>query len=235
MRLYIIRHADPDNANNTITADGHKEAEALANRLALQGLDKIYCSPLGRAIDTAKYTANRLGIEYKIEEWTRELWPELAIDGTPWGKIFSIDIPGEFYRDNENLKMLSNWYDCKYLKNHNLKEAFEKVKGNSDEFLARHGYERINGRYRITEHNEQKIAVFCHGAFGLTWLAHLLEIPATLMWSGFWLPPSSVTTILFDERSAEWAVPRCIGLGDTSHLYEAGLPVKPHGIKSNFY
>lgn len=31
MRLYIIRHADPDYPNNTITPEGHLEAQALAN------------------------------------------------------------------------------------------------------------------------------------------------------------------------------------------------------------
>lgn len=81
--------------------------------------------------------------------------------------------------------------------------------------------------------NRAKIAVFCHGGLGLTWLAHLLEIPLPLVWSGFWLPPSSVTTVLFDERSPQWAVPRVVGLGDVSHLYEAGLPVQPSGIKAN--
>lgn len=235
MRLYIIRHADPDYENNTITEDGHKEAQSLAKRLAAHGLDKIYCSPLGRAIETAKYTADLLGLEYNIEEWTRELWPELAIDESPWGKIFAIDIPGEVYRDEENLNTANSWYDCKYLVDNNAKDVFEKLKNDSDEFLKRLGYERVDGRYRVINHNEDKVAVFCHGAFGLTWLAHLLEIPASLMWSGFWLPPSSVTTVLFDERSKNWAVPRCIELGDTSHLYEAQLPVKPRGIKANFY
>ncbi|MCA1595762.1 MAG: histidine phosphatase family protein, partial [Chloroflexi bacterium] len=61
MRLYIIRHADPDYPNNTITEDGHKEARALADRLAAEKLDRIYCSPMGRAIDTARYTADRCG------------------------------------------------------------------------------------------------------------------------------------------------------------------------------
>jgi probable phosphoglycerate mutase len=36
-----------------------------------------------------------------------------------------------------------------------------------------------------------------------------------------------------DERSAHWAVPRCVGVGDVSHLYEAGLPVQPRGIVGN--
>lgn len=40
MRLYIIRHGDPDYANDTITPAGHREAQALAQRMAAQGLDR---------------------------------------------------------------------------------------------------------------------------------------------------------------------------------------------------
>ncbi len=69
MRLYIIRHADPDYANNTITPDGALEADALSKRLAKVGFDWIYSSPLGRAIDTMNYTAERIGTieqSYKV-------------------------------------------------------------------------------------------------------------------------------------------------------------------------
>lgn len=236
MRLYIIRHADPDYENNTITADGHKEAKALAKRMASIGLDRIYCSPMGRAIDTMKYTAELLGLDYNIEHWTKELWPELTLEQTPWGnQIMAIDVPGEVVRCGEDMPTHQNWHQCSVLENYKLRDVFEALKRNSDSFLARLGYEREGGRYRCIKPNQEKIAVFCHGGFGLTWLAHLLEIPVSLMWSGFWLSPSSVTTILFDERSTEWAVPRCIGLGDVSHLYEAGLSVKPRGIVANYY
>jgi len=51
---------------------------------------------------------------------------------------------------------------------------------------------------------------------------------------GFFLYPSSVTTVLFDERSKNWAVPRCIGLGELSHLYANNLPPQPSGIKANY-
>ena len=115
-----------------------------------------------------------------------------------------------------------------------VRERFDEVIRNSDDFLSRLGYARDGGRYRIVEPNKLRVAIFCHGGFGLTWLAHLLEIPLPLMWSGFWLPPSSVTTILFDERSTVWAVPRCIGVGDVGHVYKAGLSVQPSGIKANY-
>lgn len=237
MRLYIIRHADPDYENNTITPEGHLEAEALAKRLQREGINKIYSSPMGRAIDTAEHTAKLLGIDYNIEEWTEEIWDSLKIDGTPWGTIAAWDIPGEVIRGNDKIvPSYDMWSSIPYLddKSDDIVETFEMIREHSDDFLARQGYRREGGKYACHRPNTDKVAVFCHGGFGITWLGHLLEIPLPLVWSAFWLPPSSVTTVLFDERSDSWAVPRCIGLGDVSHLYAAGLPVRPRGIKANF-
>lgn len=235
MRLYIIRHADPDYENDTITKAGHKEAQALAKRMAAEGLDKIYCSPLGRAKDTMKYTADLLKMEYNIEEWTREMWPELVLTGSPWGDIMAMDIPGEEFRCGENLPTGENWHKCKHFDGFKIKETFEDLQNKSDAFLLRQGYGREGGRYRILRPNNEKVAVFCHCGFGMTWLAHLLELPLTLVWSGIWMAPSSVTVVLFEERTPGYAVPRCIYLGDTSHLYEAGLPMSSRGILANFY
>ena len=89
------------------------------------------------------------------------------------------------------------------------------------------------GRYRILEPNERKIAVFCHMGFGLAWLAHLLEMPLPLLWAGFWLAPSSVTTILMETRSEQWAVPR-LSLGDVSPLRRQTVGQR-QGIIANFY
>lgn len=234
MRLYIIRHGDPDYANDSLTPEGHLEAEALAERMSSHGLDRIYCSPLGRAIQTMKYTADSLGMGYSIEEWTREI-PDLRLKESPWGDIAIWDTPGESIRGEKSMPTHFNWHEHSILRTTRAKEKFEELRQNSDDFLQRHGFVREGGRYRCVRLNREKIAVFCHHGFGTSWLAHLLEIPLSLMWSGFWLPTTSVTTILFDERSENWAVPRCIGLGDVSHLYKAGLPVNPRGISANYY
>jgi probable phosphoglycerate mutase len=234
VRLYIIRHADPDYPNNTITEAGHLEAKALAERMQHEGLDRIYASPLGRARHTAQYTAEALNLPMIIEDWTAEL-TELHMRDAPFAGVVAWNIHGEVLRAEESLALHRNWHELPLLSEPHIRETFEKVKSNSDEFLSRHGYDRENGVYRVRERNQEKIAVFCHGGFGLTWLAHLLEIPLPLMWSGFLLAPSSVTTILLDERSEEFAVPRCIGMSDTSHLFRAGLPIQPAGIVANYY
>ena len=229
MRIYIIRHADPDYANNTITPQGHIEAEALALRMERIGLDRIYTSPLGRALDTAAYTARRLGLEPVVEDWTAELgW--LMKTPMPGASSMSWDYSGEAFRSGAGHPTPDNWHTLPPVHEDALGEPWKVLEANSDAFLARHGFEREGRMYRCVRPSREKIAVFCHGGFGLTWLAHLLEIPVSTMWSGFWLPPTSVSMVLMEQRSAEWANPRCIGLGDTAHLYAAGLPIQPRGV-----
>src|SRR5215210_2758225 len=100
VRLYIIRHADPDYPNNTITPEGHLEARALAGRLAAEGLTHLYSSPLGRALDTMRYTVALVGLAPVTEEWMRELsgW---RIDHPPWGVLAAWNLPGEVIRAEE--------------------------------------------------------------------------------------------------------------------------------------
>lgn len=232
MRLHIIRHADPDYPNNTITPAGHLEAKALGDRMKGVGLTHIYASPLGRAVHTMQYTAKATGLGHKIENWTAEI-SGCDVD-LPDGNRWCVwDTHGEIIREKFPLHTHEDWHTRAPFNQPVYHETFSFLKQHSDEFLANHGYVREGGRYRIERGNKDRIAVFCHGGFGLWWLAHLLEIPLPLIWSGFWLPPSSVTTVLFDERSKQWAVPRAIGVADVSHLYAAGLPVSTSGVKAN--
>jgi broad specificity phosphatase PhoE len=231
MRLYIIRHADPDYPNNTITPTGHREAKALSKYLAKEKIDQIYCSPLGRAVHTMEYTAKLLKIKPKIEDWTQEL-SEYRIKheaGVAW------DLHGEIIRGQKKIPTQHDWHKIPFYKDPIFLKKFRSIGKHSDAFLKAHGYRRSGGRYQIVKPNSKKIAVFCHGGFGLTWIAHLLELPLSLVWSGFWLSPSSVTIILFDERSKKWAVPRCLTMASTAHLYKEGHPVTPSGIRANFY
>nr|PZN36207.1 MAG: histidine phosphatase family protein [Chloroflexota bacterium] len=232
MRLYLIRHADPDYENDTITPAARAAAEALAERMASHGLDELYCSPLGRARATAQPIADRLGLTPTIAEWTSEL-SGLRVTHDPWGELVAWDIPGEIIRGHDQYPGPDNWHALPALSALDLRAAFDRICSDSDAFLAAQGYVREGRRYRCVAPHRRRVAVVCHNGFGLTWLAHLLDLPVTLVWSGFWLAPSSVTTILFDERSAEWATPRCLGVGDVSHLYKAGLPVQPAGLKAN--
>jgi probable phosphoglycerate mutase len=224
MRIYIIRHADPDYDNDSLTSIGHREAVALSERLEAEHINHIYCSPLGRVRRTMEYTAERLNQKAEILEWLQEL-SGMTIHSPKWGQLAAWDIPGEAL-DQQPVK--------KTFTGLNIDEKINSLNRNSDQFLKNLGYLRKDGRYQCVHPYTDRIAIFCHNGFGLTWLAHLLHLPLLSVWTSFWLPPSSVTTILFEQRSLKWAVPRCLGLGDTAHLYKAGLPIQPSGIMANF-
>lgn len=219
MRLSIIRHADPIYETDTITAEGEREAAALAQRIAGAGLDRLYASPLGRAQATAAPVAASTGLPVTTLDWTRE-WGHLQVD-TPIGRRCIWDVDGELLHASglpDHAEMAPSW---------------AALGAASDAFLGELGYAREGHRYRITASSREHVAVVCHGGFGLAWLAYLLGIEPAKAWASFWLPPTSVTTILMDERSATYACPRAICVGDTSHLHAAGRVPLPRGLKAN--
>lgn len=230
LRILLIRHADPDYPNNTITPAGHREAKALSVRLARLGLDRIFSSPLGRAVDTMRYTAEAVGLQPTILPWTAELgWTNVTQE--KYGHSTGWDVHGHVIHQQEYSR--DTWHDTPPFDNDDLRAGFSLLRKESDAFLDGLGYRRTAAAYEVIDGNREKVALFCHGGFGLTWLAHLLNIPVPLVWAVFFLPPSSVTTILFDERADGLASPRCLGVGDISHLYAEGLPMQPAGIKAN--
>lgn len=214
MFLYIIRHADPDYANNTITEFGWEEAHALADWLKDIHIDKIYTSPLGRAIDTAKPTLEIKGMTSEILPWTEE----------------SMD-----YMESHQLKPDSDCsysfsvqkgvYDFKDFMQTERMKTVENMQKCSDEFLASLGYERNGAFYKITRNNDESIAVFCHGGFGVAWISHLLNTAPGVMYPNISLNTSSVTTFEFRNASEGFVRPVLRRLGEITHIYKAGLRV----------
>ncbi len=235
MRIYIIRHADPDYTKDTLTPAGHEQAQILAQYLQTLKIQAIYASPLGRTQMTARYTAGLLDLPIQTEEWMRELEGVWIKDlNQSCAEIIPLHKPLEQSmseaRENQQLYQPD---PCL------MEENMGLIRQGSDAFMLRHGFlrqvdfHRSGSIYRVLQENRTAIAVFTHMGVGLVWLAHLLDIPLPMMWSGFFLHPASITTVLMDERQPGYAVPRCIGLGDISHLCQAGISPRPVGIFAN--
>lgn len=214
MILYIIRHADPDYENNTITEFGWEEAHALAEWLKDVKIDKIYTSPLGRAIDTAKPTCEIKGMTSEILPWTEESMDYMEAHRlTPESELsYSYSVQKGVYDfkdflDTDRMKTVENMQKC------------------SDEFLASLGYQREGGLYKILRHNDESVAVFCHGGFGVAWIAHLLGTAPGLMYPNIMLNTSSVTIFEFRNLDKEYMRPALRRLGEITHIYKAGLRV----------
>ena len=236
MQILIIRHADPNYAIDDLTQEGHLEAAALGQKIKNAGLDELYASPLGRAQTTAKYISEQTNLPIQTLDWTRELqgWVSSLPNGE---KVASWDYPGEFIDDRK--KDLLKWKrdEDYWLKDTDKLKKYNKMITDSDQFLEDQGLVRQGGTYEIIDPSAErkKIAIVCHGGFGLFWLSHLLHMPLSFVWQSFWLPTSSVTTVLFEKRNTNIVVPRCIRMSDVAHLEEANLPVSKSGLRATNY
>lgn len=231
MRLYIIRHADPNYENDSITDFGKKEAVALSKRLKSEGVSKIYCSTMNRAVETMLFTKELLDINPIMCDWMREVdWSNTINDYVnPW------DLPGEYLLNEPHLPTSKNWVFNPHFDTKKVQEDLNKRISFVDSFLQEQGYIREKKHFIETKENHDKIAMFCHAGFGNALISYLLNIPLTLQWASFWMAPTAVSIILFSKRDNEIVVPRCIAYGDTSHLYESQLNIRPRGLKGDYF
>ena len=74
--MYLVRHSDVENPQSVLYGHldgfplselGRRRAEALAERLADSGINRIISSPLERAQETARFLASRLPQQVEIE------------------------------------------------------------------------------------------------------------------------------------------------------------------------
>ncbi len=196
MLLYIIRHGIPDYTTDTLTELGWKQAEAVGKRIAKSKIDRIFTSPMGRAKQTAEPACRLLGIEPVVEEWTREIGEE-QLTTYPDGKPKPMcAMPNTIARGTDELELpFSRSFECRAVAESTIKDRYDDIKKHSDAFLEKLGYREENGVYRILRPNDEKVAVFCHALFGMTWISQLLHIPFHMMWTSFCYSHTGVTII----------------------------------------
>lgn len=227
MYLYIIRHGDPDYTTDTLTPRGRLQAEAVGRRLAAAKIDRVFSSPMGRARQTAEPLCRIRGLEYEVLDWTHEIGDERLTD-YPDGRRRSITLVQNTYlRENGGQDL---GYDAAFMHpaiaRSEMDKAIAYVTGNGKAFLERLGYKEENGVYRILRPNEEKVALFCHGAFSRAWLSVLLHIPVHMMWSNFGYTHTGVTILEFRNNENGVTDPHCLCYSDMSHLYGAGLDMR---------
>ena len=109
------------------------------------------------------------------------------------------------------------------LREANVEQYADMVAAGLDALLLRHGYRREGNFYRALRANRDTIVLFCHFGVECVMLGHLLGISPMTMWHGFCASPTSVTTVITEERREGAASFRVNSFADTSHLYIAGV------------
>lgn len=216
MKIVIIRHGEPDYVNDTLTEKGWREAELLAKRISKLDVKEFYCSPLGRAKDTASPTLKAVGRKATELEWLQEFRGKVR-EGIKitncWDRLPSVWTADDLYYDRKN------WLNTKLMKSLNVKKEYKKVCSGVDELLKKHGYEHCENVFKVNNSNHDTIVLFCHFAVESVILSHIFSCSPMVFWHNFVALPTSVTTLITEEREKGTAIFRCQQYGDISHLY----------------
>lgn len=230
MIFYYIRHGEPIYDPDCLTPHGQLEAEALSERLVKTGLDKIYASTSNRAIQTALPTCERLGMEPELLDFANEhhTWCQMTAEkddhsGRTW--LFHHPRMIELFTDKSIRDLGDRWFEHPDLIEGRYGEGVERVYDEGDKFLQSLGYEHIRytGKYRITEKNDRRVALFAHQGFGLLFLSCLLDIPYPQFCTHFDMCHTGVTVIDFSDNRKGKCIPKVLTLSSDSHLYSKGV------------
>ncbi|MBR3715726.1 MAG: histidine phosphatase family protein [Clostridia bacterium] len=230
MLLFYVRHGDPIYSPDSLTPLGERQAEAVAKRLALYGVDRIYSSTSNRAILTAKPTCEILKKEPTLLDFAHEnhAWDDLSIErsdgkGSTW--LFAEKWVRELFNDKSIRDLGDRWYEHPAFAKHDYKKGIERIYNDIDAFFSELGYEhdRYTGKYKITNVNNKRIALFAHQGFGLAFLSCLLDIPYPMFATHFDMCHTGMTVVEFAGTEG-YTIPKILTLSSDSHLYREGLP-----------
>ena len=228
MKLYFIRHGDPDYKTDSLTELGRMQAEKLAAHIHELKIDEIYSSPLGRAVQTAAYSAEKLGIKPQSLPWLRELrWSDYSGDAYSTASPWSIN--DRFIAERHSYPSGDAWKTDESVKNDRIVEDVAEICASFDAWLKERGFERRGQLYKVVAPLAEKqcnVAFFCHGGVATALVSHLLNIPFWQMIAHAAVELTSVTCLEISESDGSAASPdaehfaaaRLVFYGDVHHV-----------------
>ena len=232
MLFFYIRHGDPIYDPDSLTPLGRRQAESVAKRLALYGIDKIYASTSTRAIETARPTCELLKKEMTLLDFANEshAWRDLAVLQEDGKKKWACETERfrRLFVSREVRSLQTRWYDHPAFAGFpSFREGIERIDRELDAFFLSLGYEhkREEGYFLPVHPTNERIALFAHAGFGGAMLASLLDIPYPYVCSQFDMSHSSLTVISFFETDGV-VIPQVLTFSNDSHLYRDGLPTR---------
>ena len=219
MRLILVRHGDPNYELDCLTELGHRQAKVVADRLMEEGIQKIFCSPQGRAQQTAKPFAELSGLkEIETLDFMREIrfgkQDELYMAGNPWVCSFGLMHEGVNLQD-------PGWQNFPDFAENTATVDVNAVQAGVDGWLATLGYRREGLYYRCTNETDEKktYVLFSHGGSSTALLSRVFNIPFPHMCVMFGhVPHTYITSLRFDRNPGALAMPILEYSVDARHL-----------------
>ena len=223
MRIIFVRHGHPDYAHDCLTELGRQHAAAAALRLQDEGIEAIYSSTHGRAMETASHLADALHLPVTGCDFMREInWGSvdgepLFADGHPWDTVDRMVAQGESLVDPD-------WQNSETFRRNRVVQCVEKVAAGTDAWLATLGYTREGLYYRAGKDTKRTIAAFGHGGASTAILAHLFNLPFPFVTSTMGPDYTGITIVELPDAEGALVKPRLEMLNDARHI--RGLTVE---------
>ncbi len=217
MRLIYVRHGHPNYELDCLTPRGHQHAAAAAQRLKEEGIEKIYSSTCGRAMETAKYTADLLGLSIEGHDYMREIgWGTLQgeplyHDGHPW------DTADKMVLENESLVdplLLEKEPFCR----NDVKNYVQLMAEKSDAWLSSLGFQREGLYYRCLGETYHTVAAFGHGGASAALFSRLLNLPFLFLCCSMGLNYTGITVLNFKNEPGQLVTPQIEVFNDARHI-----------------
>lgn len=225
MKIYFVRHGHPDYKLDCLTELGQKQAAVAAEYLRDSGIEVIYSSTKGRAVQTAEYTAKVLGLPVDQREFMCELgWKSkddtpIVENGHPWRV--------SRYRVSQNQSLANvNWREDEPYCRSIIVERVQVVIDGIDAWLAELGFVREGEFYRVSDVIPYKtVAMFSHAGASSAAISHILNIPFPQFCGAFKINFVSSFVIEFAEKHGELIYPQIILLDDVLAKNESNTEV----------
>lgn len=218
VKIYFVRHGHPDYKNDCLTELGQRQAHATANRLKDSKIERVFASTQGRAVQTAEYTANLLGLDVIPCDFIREIgWysidgKQIYANGQPWLVADSFVAEGKSVADK-------NWMLSERFSNSVVVKSVKTVSNGLDVLLENLGYKREGEYYRVMENDIYKtVAIFSHAGSSTAAISHMLNIPFPQFCEILDVECTSITIIELSGENGSLVSPKIRLLNDTKHI-----------------
>ncbi len=226
MRIIFVRHGHPDYAKDCLTPLGVLQASAVAERLMSENISEIFASTMGRATETAQYTADRLtlpihGLDFMREvRWGASDGASLAYGGHPWQTVAAMIGRGESIRS-------ARWREEETFCHNVVLSHIDRITAGFDAWLSELGYVREGEHYRVVGDNtDRTVALFSHGGASTVVLSHLFGIPFPLLCNAVRPNFTAVTVLKLSDARGALVLPSIELLNDDRHLGRPELAVE---------
>lgn len=214
MKIIFVRHGHPDYRKDCLTELGHPQAEAAAERLKDEKIDRIFSSSFGRAVETAEHIAARHDLPITQLDFMCEIrW---GIKDTedyvhPW------TLADEWVERGKDITD-PNWQNDPDYKGIMLASDYNKVAKEFDKWLADFGYEREGLYYRVINKNDDTILLASHAGASTAALSHFFNIPFLFVCKTFSCDYTSITVVNINGDEGELTAPRFELVNDARHI-----------------